>query len=55
MQDGHDSTGLHPKSKEYLNEDRRNSQHQLTIVTRRSEYSGGHHSEGNRYINDEEL
>ncbi len=55
MQDGCDSTGLHPKPKEYLIEDRKNSQPRLTIVTRRPQYSGGHHSEGNRYITDEEL
>ncbi len=53
MQVGHDPTGLQPKPKGFP-EERRNSQRQLTIVTRRSEYSG-HHSEGNRYIKDDEL
>ncbi len=51
-----DSTGLQPKPQGFNEDIRRSNRHQhMTIVTRRrSEYSG-HHSEGNRYIKDEEL
>ncbi len=54
MQVEHDLTGLQPEPKDLLVEQRKNRQCRLTTITRRSEYSG-HHSEGNRYIKNDEL